>query len=207
MRSLVVVMLLAGCGPTLPMGSNGPGPANGPVLRDLGSAGGMGARRIQIELPAPGHVLVITGHGRNRLELVALSVSPDRQLPAGRHSAVALPGADLAGSASVSCSNTVLYMQAAFPGPSGHLPLAALSDPPLPAASGPTPVMVEVPLNHECSPRHPSPRLKLYLLTASQPIGPRIAQAAIDGIPPGTPAPEAARLLAGALGASLTPLR
>ena len=204
-RNLLAVMVLAGCGPSLPVGSNGPGPVEGPVLRDLGPSRGMAARRLQIELPTPGYVLVITGHGRARLEAAALSVAADREFPAGRHQVIALLGSGgQVGFAPTACSYPVLYMQAAFPGPSGHLPLAALSDPPLPAASGPTPVIRYEQESHGCWSRSLARQSQLYLLVARDPIGPRIAQAAIDAIPPGTSAPEAVRLLAGALRASLT---
>jgi hypothetical protein len=207
-RNIVALMLLAGCNPSLPVLNSGPLPVDGPVLRDMGPFGGRGARRIQIDLPASGYVLVVAGHGRARLEPVALSVAPSREFSAGRHPVVALLGVGPPiGVASATCSNPVIYMQAAFPGPSGHLPLAALSDPPLPAVSGPTPVILNEPDGKRCSPRSLAPPSALYLLVAPEPLGPRLAEAAIDRIPPGTAEPEAARLLASALGASLTLLQ
>lgn len=208
MRKTLILMLLAACAPAGQVGSPTPGPAKAPALRDLGRSGGLGAWRLLLDLPTPGYVMVLAGQGTSRLELVPLSMALDALVPAGQHIAIALPAYGVPGAvAATGCSSPVLGLQAAFPVGSGTMPLVTLSEPPLPAAAGAAPVLLEEPHHRDCPPPLLSPRSSLYLLVASEPISAAAVRVALDATVPGTSASEAARRVADALGASLSPTR
>lgn len=200
MRCMGFLALVGACAPAVPAGAPGPLPEAGSALRDLGPTGGMGARRLLIELAHPAHVLLLEARGSG-LYPMAISPEPRTPLPGGRHVVTERTGG-ISGRGG-DCASPSLRMEAVFPTGQGFLPSAGLGEPALPPAAGAVPVLTVDPDFRGCATPSASVRGQLFLFTGPGPFDAAAVYAALGAVPPGTSPGEAARQVASALGAEL----